>query len=220
MSRSSNVSHSPLASRKLPAFSREQERVRWFEENKSWLLKGAGIVFAVVMCGLLIVAYQRRQNFLALEKLRLGIAEFQAGRLQEAIPPLENAKDLLGSGERAQVANFYLTEAYVRQGQLDRIKDLIAPRGSSTENDYLSQIILLTQGRNAEKQNDQATARKFYEDAAALADGPLGADALVGLARVAEFAGDTNAANAAREKFLAAYPNSPFADIIRQKLGK
>jgi Tfp pilus assembly protein PilF len=183
-------------------------------------LKGAGIVFAVVMCGLLIVAYQRRQNFLALEKLRLGIAEFQAGRLQEAIPPLENAKDLLGSGERAQVANFYLTEAYVRQGQLDRIKDLIAPRGSSTENDYLSQIILLTQGRNAEKQNDQATARKFYEDAAALADGPLGADALVGLARVAEFAGDTNAANAAREKFLAAYPNSPFADIIRQKLGK
>jgi hypothetical protein len=220
MSRSSNVSHPPLASRKLPVFSREQERIRWFEENKSWLFKGAGIFFAVVVCVFLILAYHRHQNFLALEKLRLGIAAFQAGRLEEAIPSLEEAKDLLGSGERVQVADFYLIKAYAQQGQLARIKDLVAPRGSLPENAYLSQIVLLTRGRNAEKQEDQATARKFYEEAAALADGPLGADALLGLARVAESAGDPAAAKAAREKFLAAYPNSPFAETVRQKLDK
>jgi tetratricopeptide (TPR) repeat protein len=221
MSRSSNVSHSPLASRKLPVFSREQEGIRWFEENKSRLFKGAGVFFTVVACGLLIIAYQRHQDFLALEKLRLGIAELQAGRLEEAIPLLEKAKDLLGpEDDGTQVANFYLTEVYVRQGQLDQIKDLVVPRDSSTENDYLFQLLLLTQGRSAEKQNDQANARKLYEDAAALSDGPLGADALLGLARVTESTGDTAAANAAREKFLTSYPNSPFADIVRQKLDK
>lgn len=220
MSRSSNASHPSLASRKLPILSREQEKIRWFEKNKTKLLQGAGIFFVVIVCSLLIIAYQRTQNFHARENLRLGIAEFQAGRLEKAIPLLEKARDLLGSGDEAQVAEIYLIETYTRQGQFDRTKELDVPHESVSEDNYLTQITLLTLGRNAEGQKDQASARKFYEEAAAIADGPLGADALLSLARVAEFTGDAVAAKDAREKFLATYPNSPLADIVRQKVNQ
>lgn len=220
MSRPSSVSSPSTVSRKLPTLSRERERIRWIEEHKSWLLKGAGLLFVLVVGVLVLVAYLRHQNLLALEKLRVGVVELQAGRVAEAISLLEKAKDLLGSGDRAQVADFYLLEAYARQKQLDRVQSEDVSQSFSVENDYLPQIVLLARGRIAEKQNDYARARKLYEDAAALAEGPLTADALLGLARVAQLTGDAAAAKAAHEKFLTAYPSSPFADIIRQKLGQ
>lgn len=197
----------------------DAEDVRWFEEHRFKLFLGAGVFFTIVLCSLVVVVYQQHQHSLALEALRLGIAALQAGQLAEAVPLLEKAEKSLGSGDQALVAKFYLSDAYARQGQSVR-GEQISVDGLLPERGYIAQIVLVRQGKNAEEQNDHVTARKFYEDAARFEDGPLRADALRGLARAAEAMGEVDTAVAAREKFLTAYPNSPFADIVRIKLGK
>src|SRR5262245_41053632 len=106
MARSRSISPSSFATRKLSISSRTQEGVQWLEAHRSRLLSGAGVFVVFILCGLAINAYQRRQNSLALEKLRSGIVEFQAGRIDGAIPLLEEAEDLLGSSERGLVAKF------------------------------------------------------------------------------------------------------------------
>ena len=84
---------------------------------------------------------------------------------------------------------------------------------------YLSQIVLLWQGRKAEENKDTNAAKGIYENAAKI-EGPFTGEVLLSLARVSETVGDTNAALAARERFLSTYPNAPQAEIVRQKIGK
>jgi TolA-binding protein len=77
----------------------------------------------------------------------------------------------------------------------------------------------LAQGQAAERQQDLQAARKAYENASLL-EGPFTAEALLSVARVCEATGDKTAALAAREKVLGSYPTTPFAEVIRQQLGK
>lgn len=90
---------------------------------------------------------------------------------------------------------------------------------SGQDSAYLSQMILLWQGRKAEETKDTNTAKGIYENAAKI-EGPFTGELLLSLARVAETAGDTTAALAARERFLALYPNAPQTEIVRQKIRK
>jgi len=193
---------------------------KWLEEHKAKLFTGIGGVVGLCILLLFLIAYQRRQNTIALEHLRLGIASFHAEKFTEAIPFLEKAKNLLGPRKIAsQVALFYLNEAFVRSGQLDQIKLTVDELPLSSKEAYLSQIILLSLGRIVEKRGDKTSARELYDKAAAL-EGPLNADALLKMGYLAEAVGDNNATVAAREKFLEAHPNSPLADIVRKHLGK
>lgn len=219
MARSTGIPQSPLIARKIPFnLHNTGEELRWFVEHKAKILTGIGILASIGVFLLLLVAYQRQQKANSLEKLRTGIVNFQSGKIEEAIPLLANAKESLGFQKEAQIAGIYLNEAYVRSGQFDRLKS-ITEVSSASEESYLSQIALLSLGKNAEKRNDQVSARKFYEAAVAL-EGPLTADALLGTARLFEADGDQDSAVSAREKFLSSYPNSPFADIVRTQLRK
>lgn len=220
MARSRGVSPSSSAFYRRSVSSSDSEGLRWFKEHRFQLILGAGVLFTIALCGLLIIVYQQRQQSLALETLRLGIAALQAGQVAEAIPLLEKTERSFGAGDRALVAKFYLIDAYARQRRFVHGEQVSVPNDLLPERDYIAQIVLVMQGKNAEQQNDHAAARKLYEDAARFEDGPLRADALLGLARAAEAIGEVDSAVAAREKFLAAYPNSPFADIIRSELGK
>jgi len=218
MARSTGIPQSLIA-RKIPFDLRNTgEELRWFVEHKTKILTGIGIVASIGVFLVLLVAYQRQQKANSLEKLRTGIVNFQFGKIEEAIPLLANAKESLGSQKGAQIAGFYLNEAYVRSGQSESLPS-ITEVSSVSEESYLSQIALLSLGRHAEKRNDQVSARKFHEAAVAL-EGPLTADALLGTARLFEAAGDQDSAVSAREKFLSSYPNSPFADIVRTQLRK
>lgn len=146
----------------------------------------------------------------------------QNGKREEAIPLLERANAQIGSeaSARGQLACWYLVEAYRQSGKLDEAKKLLEiQRYQNDDSAYLSQVLLVMAGSNAEKQNDLPSARRAYDEAVAL-DGPLVGEALLSLARVAEASGDSAAANGARDKFVTNFPNSPFASVVQQKLGK
>jgi tetratricopeptide (TPR) repeat protein len=200
---------------------RERENIQWLEENKSRLLAGGGIFIASLLCIVLVVLYGKYKTASSLEDLRSGIIALQDGKIDVALSQLEKANTRLGSSQEGQLSRFYLSEAYTQNGKLDEAKKIAIASSSQSpgNNAYLSQMLLLTQGKNAEKQNELSVARKNYEDAAAL-EGPFTLDALWALARVSDLTGDTTAATVARDKILTSYPNSPFTDIIRQKLGK
>jgi hypothetical protein len=220
MARSTGIPHSPLVARKIPFdLHNTGEELRWCVEHKAKILTGVGILASIGIFLLLLIVYQRQQKANSLEKLRTGIVNFQSGKMEEAIPLLANAKESLGSQKEAQIAGFYLNEAYGRSGQFDRLQSITEVSSAPPEESYLSQIALLSLGRNAEKRNDQVSARKFYEAAVAL-EGPLTAEALLGTARLFEATGDQDSAVSTREKFLSSYPNSPFADIVRTQLRK
>lgn len=221
MASSGGVSRSSSTKPVFPTGSAdEREKIQWLEDNKYRLLTGAGILLTLALCFVLILLYSKHKTASALEDLREGIAALHDGKVESAIPLLEKATAGLRSGQEAQVARFYLSDAYARSGKADEATKVAASDSlQSSDAAYLSQMLLLTQGKNAEKLGDLTAARKNYEDATAL-EGPFTSDALWSLARVADLAGDTNAAIAAREKISTSYSSSPLADIVRQKLGK
>ena len=118
------------------------------------------------------------------------------------------------------MAEFYLLEAYRKTGEVDKVKIFLEKIDPSTKDSgYPLQMLLLSQGRNAENRNDLQAARKAYEDASVL-EGPFVGDALLALARITVASGDVAATVAAREKYLISYPNSPLTDILKKKSGK
>lgn len=206
----------------LPHLHDDAEPLGWLEENLSLLLTGGGILAVLLIVGLAILIYRDSKTSALHEELRTGIAAFHNGKFDDAISHLAKVSAQLSDSDEAKVAQFYLTEAYLQTGKNDEAKKAAAlpsSSSSSTDSTYLSQLVLLADGKTAEKQNDFAAARKIYENAAAI-EGPFTLDALWALARVTELADDGTAATVAREKILASYPNAPLAEVVRQKLGK
>ena len=190
------------------------------KKNRYWLLGGGGAAIVLFFATLLFMVIGKHQKASALESLRDGIAMLQNGKAEEAILPLEKVKTHFRSGDEVQLAEFYLFEAYSQTGKEDKAKTLSEKmHRSGKDSGYLSQLLFLSQGRNAEKWNDLQAARKAYEEATTF-EGPFSGDALLALARVAEASGDTSATVTAREKYLLSYPNSPLADILKQKSSK
>ena len=125
MARSTGIPQSPLIARKIPFdLHNTGEELRWFVEHKAKILTGIGILASIGVLLLLLVVYQRQQKANSLEKLRTGIVNFQSGKIEEAIPLLANAKESLGFQKEAQIAGFYLNEAYVRSGQFERLPSI------------------------------------------------------------------------------------------------
>lgn len=224
MAQSDGVSRSYSAGMKtkLSSFlTEEKKQPGWLEENKSLLLTGGGICLVLLVCAVTVLIYRHYKASSFHEELRSGIAAFQEGKLDDAIFHLEKVSRQASNDDEAKIARFYLTEAYSRSEKYDEAKKAAAlnPPSLSSDSTYLSQLLLLSEGRTAEKQNDLSAARKVYEKAADI-EGPFTLDSLWALARVAESAGDGTAATSAREKILANYPNAPLAEVVRQKLGK
>jgi len=187
------------------------------KKNRYWLLLGGGAAVVLFFATLLIIVISKHQSADALELLRDGIAMLQNGKTEEAILHLEKAKLHFRSGDEAQLAEFYLFEAYRQTGEVDKAKTLFEKMNrSGKDSGYLLQVLLLSQGRNAEKRNELQAARKAYEEATTL-EGLFSGDALLALARVAEASGDNSTSATARGKYLLSYPNSPLADVLRQK---
>ena len=222
MALSKRVAVSSGGSRSIFPTIQEKGLISWIENKKRQLLIATGITILLVSVSLFFVAYQNYRRAFALEELRLGVTELKNSNLEKAIEHLQKAENSLGFDKSGgKVAAFYLNEAYSRDKNIDSKKsDMIdSVRSPQFAQDYLSQIVLLSQGRISEKNNDFVSARKFYEDASSI-EGPYTAEALLSAARTAELTSDQNAAVVFREKFVTAYPNSPFIDIVRGKLEK
>ncbi len=224
MVRLRSISRSPSSLRRQPVPTSFDAQLKTFlaSGTPSQLWWWSGGVGAFLLCLSFFLLYRQHQTTAALKSLHDGIAAMQNGKREEAIPLLERANAQIGSeaSARGQLACWYLVEAYRQSGKLDEAKKLLEiQRYQNDDSAYLSQVLLVMAGSNAEKQNDLPSARRAYDEAVAL-DGPLVGEALLSLARVAEASGDSAAANGARDKFVTNFPNSPFASVVQQKLGK
>lgn len=193
------------------------------DENRSRLWWWGGGIGSVFLCLILGFLYHRHNESVRLQSLHDGISALQNGKGEDAISYLEDANAKMISSntdDQGQLIRLYLAQAYLQSGKLDDAKKLLELQTyQDRDSTYLSQLRLLLAGRLAEKQNDLQSARKAYEEAAIL-EGPFAAEVLLSLARVADASGDTASALSAREKFLSDFPNSPFANLVQQKVGK
>jgi len=220
MNRSSSVFNEGLS---LPSASAPEKKVAlWIENNKSQILAVSGVLFFVVVSSFSFLSYQNYRNATAKEELRLGVGSLQKGDIRAAIGHLQTANERFGNGKaEGKIASFYLNEAYNQEKNSDlQMSDgFITDDLTGEPRDYLSQILILAQGRIAEKNRDFTAAQKFYEEASSI-EGPFSSEALLGAERSAELANELNVAEALREKFIDTYPNSPFTEILRGKIGK
>lgn len=109
----------------------------------------------------------------------------------------------------------------LQSGKIDpeQAKAIFSLPQAQQESAYLSQMILFFQGRKAEEEKDMANAKRIYESASKI-EGPFAGEILLSLSRAADAVGDPATALSARERFLAAYPNAPQVEVVRQKVGK
>ena len=222
MARSDSLPHSVGENRIIPLSAHEKGVMFWFEKNKSQISLIAGACLLVIVGILLFVSYQRYRKATALEELRLGVSELQSGSIENAVERLQTAESLLSPETKSgKVTSFYLGEAIRRSGSTDSKEENTGDISGHTAapQDYISQIALLTQGRIAEGNKDFVSAQKRYEEASVI-EGPFTSDALLGAARMAESNNDKNAAIGFREKFIETFPNSPFTELVRDKLSK
>ena len=200
-----------------------QERwTQWLRQYRSLIQRGAGGIAVVVLCGIIWASYWGQQRRQGLEELRTGLLALYGGHPAEAVSPLELAQQRLSAGAARQLTLFALGKAHLMsQEQSDAAQQAYEQvlASSSGEGGYLAQLAILELGHTAERRGDLAQARRFYEQAAAL-EGPLKAEALLAAARVLDTPADYSTAAAYYEKFLEGYPNSPLAEVVRQKVGK
>ncbi len=176
----------------------------------------------MALCGIIWASYWGQQRRQGLEELRTGLLALYGGHPAEAVSPLELAQQRLSAGAARQLTLFALGKAHLMsQEQSDAAQQAYEQvlASSSGEGGYLAQLAILELGHTAERRGDLAQARRFYEQAAAL-EGPLKAEALLAAARVLDTPADYSTAAAYYEKFLEGYPNSPLAEVVRQKVGK
>ncbi|MBI3302192.1 MAG: tetratricopeptide repeat protein [Deltaproteobacteria bacterium] len=193
---------------------------QWMGRNRRLVSVSAGVVAVLILCGAAVFVYVRHQRQQGEQELRQGILALQSGNAGDAVSHLETAARRLSSGEARQLALFYLGEAYSKHEQQAAAGEAYEKLSRAAQADsYVPQLAALALGREAERRGDAAQARQLYERAASL-EGPLKAEALFAAARILEAASDRSGAASYYEKFLTEHPDSPLAELARQKVEK
>ena len=192
----------------------------WVQAHKRTVGIGGGGVIGVLVCWAALTVYGGYQHTIGLRELRTGIESLHDGALDNAVTHLRQAAEHCFDGTVRQLAFFQLGEAYQRQGREDAARQAYeAVLSSGNREHYLVQLALLELGQAAENQGDLERARERYTQAAAL-NGPAKPEALLAAARIIERVNDQSESQSYYEQFLAQYPNSPLASVVREKVGQ
>jgi Tfp pilus assembly protein PilF len=180
------------------------------------------------MLVLIIVSlwYLGHRKQVVLADLRTGIVELQGGDAEKAIIYLDKVRSASAIGTEAQViGTFYLAEAYAKRGHKEDAKkayeEAFAFAKSSGERaGYLQQILLLKLGQDAVERGEQAQARQWYDQAAAIEEWPFQSEALAQAGQVLEKAKDRAAAASYYEKLTEKDGRHPLGDVLKERVGK
>lgn len=185
------------------------------------LLTGVSAVIVLAVVGMWYVGHRKQ---VALDALRVGIAEVQAGNGEKAIPHLEQVRGASVMGADTQALGmFYLGEAYAKVARTDDAKKaydeaLVFAKKSGEKTAYLQQMVLIKLAQDAMQRGDQAQARQWYDQAAVI-ESPFQSEALAQVGLAVEKT-DKAAAAAYYEKLIAKDANHPLADVLGERVGK
>jgi tetratricopeptide (TPR) repeat protein len=192
----------------------------WVQRYRALLMGVSALIVFVVMG----MWYMGHRTQVALDDLRVGVAEFQAGNGEKAISHLERVRGASAVGAEAQaLGNFYLGEAYMKAERKDDAKKafeeaLALVKSNGEKSAYLQQMILMKLAQDAMLRGDQAQARQWYDQAAVI-EGPLQSEAIVQAGLVVKKT-DKAAATTYYEKLIAKDANHPLADVLGERVGK
>ncbi len=185
------------------------------------LLMGVSALIVLVVVGMWYLGHRKQ---VALEALRVGMAEVQAGNGEKAIPHLEQVRGASAMGAEAQALGmFYLGEAYVKVARKDDAKKayeeaLGFAKNAGEKTSYLQQMILIKLAQDAAQRGDQAQARRWYDQAGEI-EAPFQSEALAQAGLAVEKT-DKAAAVTYYEKLIAKDANHPLADVLGERVGK
>jgi len=194
----------------------------WLQKYRALWLGFSGIVVLIVAS----TWYLGHRKQVVLADLRTGMAELQGGDPEKAITYLEKVRGTSAIGTDAQViGTFYLAEAYVKRERKEDAKrtyeEAFAFAKSSGEKaGYLQQILLLKLGQDAAQRGEQAQARQWYDQAAAIEEWPFQSEALAQAGQALEKANDRAAAASYYEKLTEKDGRHPLAEIFKERVGK
>jgi tetratricopeptide (TPR) repeat protein len=192
----------------------------WVQRYRA-LLAGVSVLVVLLVAGMWYLGHRKQ---VALANLRVGLAEFQGGNGEKAISHLEKVRGTSAMGAEAQaIGTFYLGEAYAKAERKDDAKKayeeaLVFATNSGEKTAYLQQMILIKLAQDAARRGDQAQARQWYDQAAAI-EAPFQSEALAQAGLAVEKT-DKAAAATYYEKLIAKDANHPLADVLGERVGK
>jgi Tfp pilus assembly protein PilF len=194
----------------------------WLQKHRALWLGFSGLLVLIVAS----LWYLGHRKQIALADLQTGIIELQGGDAEKAITYLEKVRgtSVIGTEARA-IGTFYLAGAYAkRERRADAKKayeEAFAFAKSGGEKaGYLQQILLLKLGQDAVQREEQAQARQWYEQAAAIEEWPFQSEALAQAGRALEKANDRAAAASYYEKLTEKDGRYPLAEVLKERARK
>lgn len=194
----------------------------WLQKYCALWLGFSGILVLIV-AGMWYLGH-RKQGVLA--DLRMGMAELQGGDTEKAIIHLEKVRGASAIGAESQaIGTFYLAEAYLKRERKEEAKKayeeaFVLAKNGGEKARYLQQIILLKLGQEAAQRGEQAQARQWYDQAAAIEDWPFRGEALVQAGQILEKTNDRAAAISYYEKLVAKDERYPLTEMLKERVGK
>jgi tetratricopeptide (TPR) repeat protein len=192
----------------------------WLQKYRALWMGVSGLLVLMLVVGW----YMGHRRQVALADLRMGLAEFQDGNGEKAIPHLEKVRGASAIGAEAQaIGTFSLGEAYAKAGRKEDAKKayeeaLAFAKSSGEKTAYLQQMILMRLAQDAVQRGEQTQARQWYEQAAAI-EAPFQSEVLAQAGFALEKM-DRPAAVVYFEKLIAKDENHPLAGVLKERVGK
>lgn len=192
--------------------------LRWALENGRVLSYSAGgaVALALVIAGVFAVRGARVRQ--ANEDLSRALADFRAGRYDQAAIQLAEVSNRWQATVAGRIAGLYAASADLKANNLDAATSLLQePHGAHDWPPYLRQQAAIALGFAAERKGDAASAATRYAEAGSI-EGPFTAVAIIGEARNREQAGEKNKARELYERFIREFPEAPEVEVTAEKV--
>lgn len=196
--------------------------VGFFEENRNLVIGGAALIVIVIAAIALFSFMNVKKNQAAAEELGSILTAYELGRFQEAIDGNADNRGLVeiagdyGSTTSGNLATFYAAEAYYQLGQYDRALEYF--QRYDVSDDLIGASAVAGQAAAKEQLGEHAEAADLFMRAADTYESPATTpDYLLAAARNFTTVGDSEAAQAAYQRYLDEYedlPNAPQVQML------
>jgi tetratricopeptide (TPR) repeat protein len=202
--------------------------LQYFMENRKKLASAAGVVvfllLAVVFLQYLILKTERKGNDLARTPQALYINQLGGGEAQgniaEMIEGFEKVIATYPRTDAGRASHVFLGELYVEAGKYDKAKESLEKALENFGKDPdLARILWLNMAFACEGAKEYPKAAEWFSKLLEGEDPAFREEALYGLARVKEQAGESGEAQRLYAEFAEKYPDSVHTRLIREKIG-
>ncbi len=182
----------------------EQSRDFIFD-NLTQVITSAAIVLAASLIAFGIYTYERHRDDVAGDRFYSAMAQLNQKNYREAESDFGKLAEDEPGRRVGQLSRFYLASAYLEDGKPDKARDALIAFLASSHDPTFTNLALDELGVTYEKLGDYKKAEGAYSQAASV-DGPMQAQAQLGLARMMLKQGNKTGAIKIYQQYLQEHP--------------